>query len=64
VPFVSVVILTQNKSPFAFASGDWFDWNDGSTCKASPNGTRIVVVIVVIIIGEVEIVVHRGGIIA
>ena len=49
--------------PSQFASGDWFDLRDGSICRASPNDTRIVVV-VIIVIGEVEIVLHGGGIIA
>jgi hypothetical protein len=44
----------QNKSPFACASGDWFDLSDLSAGKASPNDTGIIVIIVVvIIIGEV-----------
>jgi hypothetical protein len=59
---VFVVFFTQNKSPDANAKGDWFDLSDGSTFRASPNDTRIVVVIIVI--GEVEIVLHGGGIIA
>ncbi|MBI5352007.1 MAG: hypothetical protein HZB50_05160 [Chloroflexi bacterium] len=35
-----------------------------STSKASPNDTGIVIIIVIIIIGEVEIGLHSGGIIA
>jgi len=41
--------------------GDWFDLNYLSNGKASPNDTRIVIIIVVI--GEADIVLHDGGII-
>jgi hypothetical protein len=40
-----------------------FDLNFPSTGRASPNDTGIVI-IVIIVIGEVVVVEHRGGIIA
>jgi hypothetical protein len=55
--------LIQNKSPFAYASGDWFDLIDRSTCNASPNDMRMIIIIVVII-SEVVVALHSGGIIA
>jgi len=54
----------QNKSPFAIASGDPFPSRTYFlSSKASPNDMRIIVIIV-IIIGEAELVFHVGGIIA
>jgi hypothetical protein len=35
-----------------------------STSKASPNNAGIVIVIIIVIIGEVQLVFHNGGIIA
>ena len=62
VPFV--VKFRQNKSPFAIALGDWFRFKTYFlTSKASPNDTGIIV-IVIIVIGEVELVLHSDGIIA
>jgi hypothetical protein len=58
-----VVKSRQNKSPFAFALGDWFLLRTYlSTSKASPNDLAIV--IIVIIIGEAQLRLHTGGIIA
>jgi len=60
----SVVSFRQNKSPFAIALGDWFlPGTYFSTSKASPNDSKIVI-IVIIVVGEVMLVVHIGGIIA
>jgi hypothetical protein len=54
----------QNKSPSAVALGDQFPFKtDLSTGNASPNDPRIVIV-VIIVIGEVQPVLHIGGIIA
>ncbi len=54
----------QNKSPFAIALGDWFPSETYlSTSKASPNDSEIVIVVIVII-GESQLVLHNGGIIA
>ncbi len=63
--FVSLVVkFRQNKSPFAIALGDWFPFRTYFlTSKASPND-RGIIVIVIIIIGEVELVSHSDGIIA
>jgi len=65
VIFVSFVVkFRQNKSPFAIALGDWFPFRSYFlTSKASPND-REIIVIVIIIIGEVELVSHSDGIIA
>ena len=55
----------QNKSPFAIALGDWFPLRTYfSTSKASPNDTEIVIVVIIIVIGEANLVGHIGGIIA
>jgi len=43
----------KNKSPFAYASGDWLDLNYLSTSKASPNDLGTVIV-VIIVIGKVN----------
>jgi hypothetical protein len=54
----------QNKSPFAGALGDWFPFRTYFlTSKASPNDPGIVIV-VIIVIGEAQLVLHIGGIIA
>jgi hypothetical protein len=54
----------QNKSPFATALGDWFPLRTYFlTGKASPNDSEIVIV-VIIGIGEAQLVLHNGGIIA
>jgi hypothetical protein len=55
--------FTQNKSPFACASGDWFGLSDLSAGKASPNDIGIIIIIVVII-GEVQVTAHHCDIIA
>jgi len=60
------LIFRQNKSPFAIALGDWFPLQ---TCflasKASPNDSRIVIIVVIIIvIGEAKPDFHMDGIIA
>jgi hypothetical protein len=55
----------QNKSPFAIALGDWFLLRRYVlTNKASPNDSKIVIVIVIRIIGEAKLVFHGDGIIA
>ena len=55
----------QNKSPFASALGDWFLLRTYFlTSKASPNDLEIVIVVVIIVIGEAQLVLHMGGIIA
>jgi hypothetical protein len=55
----------QNKSPFAIALGDWFLLRKYVlTSKASPNGSKIVIVIVIRIVGEAKMVFHGDGIIA
>jgi hypothetical protein len=42
--------------------GDWFSSKTYLlTSKASPNDSGIVIVIIVIVIGEVDLVFHRGG---
>jgi hypothetical protein len=54
----------QNKSPFAFALGDWLPSRTYfSASKASPNDTGIIVIVVIIIVGEAKSVLHMGGII-
>jgi len=56
---------TQNKSPFAIALGDWFPFrNYFLASKASPNDSGIVIIVVIIVIGEAELVLHSDGIIA
>jgi hypothetical protein len=58
-------VYRQNKSPFAIALGDWFRFKtEFSTSKASPNDSRIVIVVIIIVIGEAKLVLHIGGIIA
>jgi hypothetical protein len=60
----AVVKFRQNKSPFAGALGDWFPFRTYFlTGNASPNNARIVIVII-IVIGEAESVLHVDGIIA
>ncbi|MBN2115387.1 MAG: hypothetical protein JW730_02385 [Anaerolineales bacterium] len=63
VPFV--VGFRQNKSPFAVALGDWFPLRTYFlTSKASPNDSKIVIIVIIIIIGEAKFDLHIGGIIA
>jgi hypothetical protein len=58
------VSYRQNKSPFAVALGDWFLLRTYVlTRKASPNDWEIVIVII-IVVGEAQLVWHIGGIIA
>jgi len=60
-----VVSFRQNKSPFAIALGDWFlPGTYFSTSKASPNDSKIVIIVIIIVVGEAMLVVHIGGIIA
>ena len=60
-----VVKYRQNKSPFAIALGDWFPLRTYFlTSKASPNDSEIVIIVVIIVIGEAQLVLHIGGIIA
>jgi hypothetical protein len=55
----------QNKSPFAIALGDWFPLGTYLlTSKASPNDSKIVIVVIIIVIGEADLLLHIGGIIA
>ena len=55
----------QNKSPFAIALGDWFPLRTYFlSSHASPNDSEIVIVVIIIVIGEANLVVHLGGIIA
>jgi hypothetical protein len=55
----------QNKSPFAIALGDWFPFRpDFLSSNASPNDKGIIVIIVIIIVGEVELILHSADIIA
>jgi hypothetical protein len=56
----------QNKSPFAFALGDWCPLRTYlSTSKASPNDSEIViVVIIIVVVGKAKLVLHGDGIIA
>jgi hypothetical protein len=55
----------QNKSPFAIALGDWFPLRTYFlTSKASPNDSKIVIIVIIIVIGEANLVLHMGGIIA
>jgi len=52
----------QNKSPSAIALGDWFPLRTYFlTSKASPNDSKIVIVVIIIVIGEVHLVVHIGA---
>jgi hypothetical protein len=54
----------QNKSPFAIALGDWFLFRTYFlTSKASPNDSGIIIV-VIIVVGEAELILHGDGIIA
>jgi hypothetical protein len=58
-------VCRQNKSPNAIAEGDWFPLRTYFlTSKASPNDSKIVIIIVIIIVGEAKFVLHIGGIIA
>jgi hypothetical protein len=60
-----VVKNRQNKSPFASALGDWFRFRTYFlTGKASPNDSKIVIVVIIIVIGQAQSVLHNGGIIA
>jgi hypothetical protein len=60
-----VVKYRQNKSPFAIALGDWFPLRTYVlTSKASPNDSGIVIVVIIIVVGEAQLVQHMGGIIA
>jgi hypothetical protein len=60
-----VVSFRQNKSPFAIALGDWFPFRTYVlTGKASPNDSRIVIIVIIIVIGEATQVFHIDGIIA
>jgi hypothetical protein len=55
----------QNKSPFAIALGDWFPLRTYFlTSKASPNDSKTVIIVIIIVIGEAQMVLHIGGIIA
>ena len=55
----------QNKSPFAIALGDWFPFRTYFLAsKASPNDSEIVIIVVIIVIGEADLVLHSDGIIA
>jgi len=55
----------QNKSPFAIALGDWFPFRTYFlTGKASPNDRGIIVTVIIIVIGEAQLVSHGDGIIA
>jgi len=55
----------QNKSPSAGALGDWFALRTYFlTSEASPNDSGIVIIVVIIVIGEAKLVLHRDGIIA
>jgi hypothetical protein len=58
-------VFRQNKSPFAIALGDWFPLKTYFlTSKASPNDTGMIVIIIIIVIGEAELISHSDGIIA
>jgi hypothetical protein len=60
-----VVNHRQNKSPFASALGDWFlPETYFLTSKASPNDPEIVIIVIIIVIGEANLVFHIDGIIA
>jgi hypothetical protein len=64
VPLVTFVFKSrQYKSPFAFALGDWFPFRTYLlSSKASPNDTRgIVIIVIIIVIGEAKAVFHVGG---
>jgi len=62
---VTLVYDRQNKSPFAIALGDCFPLGTYFLAsKASPNDTGIIVIVVVIIIGEAQLILHSVGIIA
>src|SRR6185503_5399914 len=53
------VSYRQNKSPFAVALGDWFLLRTYVlTRKASPNDREIVIVIIIIVVGEAQLVWH------
>jgi hypothetical protein len=55
----------QNKSPSAIALGDCFSLRTYSlTGKASPNDSKIVIVVIIIVINEAKLVLHGDGIIA
>jgi hypothetical protein len=58
-------VFRQNKSPFAIALGDWFPLKTYFlTSKASPNDTGMIVIVIIIVIGEAELISHSDGIIA
>jgi hypothetical protein len=53
VLLVYLAVGRQNKSPFAVALGDWFPLRTYFLSgKASPNGSEIVIVIIIVVIGE------------
>jgi hypothetical protein len=59
-----VVKFRQNKSPSAGALGDWFPLRTYFlTSQASPNDSGIVI-IVIVVIGKAELILHDDGIIA
>ena len=61
----SAVSNRQNKSPFASALGDWFPLRTYFlTSKASPNDMGVIVIVIIIVIGEAQMVLHSDGIIA
>jgi hypothetical protein len=66
VNFVLLVVrFRQNKSPFAIALGDWFPLkNYFLASQASPNDTEMIVIVIIIVIGEAQLVLHSDGIIA
>jgi hypothetical protein len=45
--------------------GDWFPLKTYFLCsQASPNDTGMIVIVIIIVIGEVELILHSDGIIA
>ena len=63
-PVRSVCDVDKINRPSRLRRAILFDLFYSSTSNASPNDTGIVIIIVIIIIGEVKLVFHNGGIIA
>jgi hypothetical protein len=60
-----VAKFIQNKSPSADALGDWFPLRTYFlSSKASPNDSRIVIVVIIVVTGKAELILHGDGIIA
>jgi len=63
-PVRSVCDVDKINRPSRLRRAILFDLFYSSTSKASPNDTGIIVIIIVVVIGEVKLMFHDGGIIA